>query len=450
MTNKFESIEYNIIHRNVLDKTVLDTHEMDYLDDLKCRFQKNNFSVIIEDLYKFHKNNYTTSDLAEIFNVSTRRIQSILKELGMNRNKSEAQLIVVKKCFKDLSNTDLKRKLKEINPLQTYDAEDLFKSDYAGPSQLPERLEEFLNYLSVIRGRSENTINGYRIDLVMLFRFIKLYKKLCSSNMAFEAIDISDINDAVIQGIRLSDLYAFLSFVEKQRGNSAYARARKVASIKSFFKYLNSKTHILRENPASDLETPKINKRNPIYLTLDESKGLLEAVDENNKFPFRDFCIITLFLNCGLRLSELCGINISKIKEDTLTVIGKGNKERTVYLNKACLKAISEYLIERSTMDILPEYRDALFISSQKRRINKRSVELIVSKYIKAAELYNDKYSPHKLRHTAATLMYKYGNVDIRSLQQILGHENVSTTQIYTHVDDEKLREAVRLNPLNE
>jgi integrase/recombinase XerD len=195
------------------------------------------------------------------------------------------------------------------------------------------------------------------------------------------------------------------------------------------------------------LESPKINKRNPIYLTLDESKALLNSID--GKSRLRDYCMITIFLNCGLRLSELCSIDISKIKGDTLTVIGKGNKERTVYLNKACLKSIENYLNERKSISNKIVDQDALFISKNYRRINKRSVELIVKKYTNAAGLVNSKYSPHKLRHTAATLMYKYGNVDIRSLQSILGHESVSTTQIYTHVDDERLREAVKSNPLS-
>lgn len=315
---------------------------------------------------------------------------------------------------------------------------------------IPERLAEFLNYLSIIRGKSNNTVDGYRIDLTMLFRFLKLYKGLCPRNIEFEDISINEIDDNFIRGIKLSDLYAFLSFLEKQRNNSAYARARKVASIKSFFKYLNTKTRILDENPASDLETPKINKRNPVYLTLEESKGLLNSIDKNHKHYKRNLCIITLFLNCGLRLSELCSINISRIKGDTLTIVGKGNKERTVYLNKTCLKVISEYMEERSLIDIPVEYKDALFISERKSRINKRTVEIIVKKYIEMAGLDKSKYTPHKLRHTAATLMYKHGNVDIRSLQKILGHENISTTQIYTHVDDERLREAVSSNPLNE
>jgi integrase/recombinase XerD len=314
----------------------------------------------------------------------------------------------------------------------------------------PERLTEFLNYLSVIRGKSSNTVAGYRIDITMFFRFLKLYKGLCPKNIEFEEILISEVDDNFIKNIKLSDFYAFLSFVEKQRNNSTYARARKVAALRSFFKYLYTKAKVITENPTSDLETPKISKRNPVYLTLDESKHLLNSVDGTYKHEKRDFCIVTLFLNCGLRLSELCSIDISRIKDDTLTIIGKGNKERTVYLNNACLKAISQYMLERNLMEILPAYKDALFISERKCRINNRTVERLVKKHIGVAGLDMEKYTPHKLRHTAATLMYKYGDVDIRSLQKILGHENISTTQIYTHVDDEKLREAVNSNPLND
>ncbi|WP_243428151.1 tyrosine recombinase XerC [Clostridium rhizosphaerae] len=326
-------------------------------------------------------------------------------------------------------------------------------SSYNSDSILPNRLKEFLNYLSVIKGRSKNTIDGYKIDLSLLFRFIKLYRGELDKDVEdieFEQISIADIDDGYIKSIKLPDFYAFLSFVESDRNNSTYARARKVASIKSFFKYLYTKAKFLNENPALELETPRISKRNPIYLTLAESKNLLDTtITNDSKHTKRDFCIITLFLNCGLRLSELCSIDISKIKDDTLTIVGKGNKERTVYLNNACIKAISEYMLERASMKILPEHKDALFISERNCRINKRTVEIIVKKYIKLSGLTNLKYTPHKLRHTAATLMYKHGNVDIRSLQMILGHENISTTQIYTHVDDERLRNAVKSNPLN-
>lgn len=316
-------------------------------------------------------------------------------------------------------------------------------------SSLPDILNEFLNYLLSIRGKSNNTVDGYKFDLEMFLRFMKLYKVSSTNTENFEDIKINDIDVKFIKSIKLSDMYAFLSFAEKYRNNGDYARARKVAALRSFFKYLFSKAKVINENPAAELESPKLSKRNPVYLTLNESRRLLEAIDGRNKE--RDYCIITLFLNCGMRLSELCSINISKIKNDTLSIVGKGNKERTIYLNETALRSIDDYLYVRSRIDDIPEeFKDALFISGKKRRINKRTVELIVKKYIYKAGLDSQKYSPHKLRHTAATLMYKYGNVDIRSLQSILGHESISTTQIYTHVDDERLRKAVKSNPLND
>lgn len=322
--------------------------------------------------------------------------------------------------------------------------------DLKETNSLPQSLIEFLDYLDVIKGKSPNTIAAYKADLIMFFRFIKIYKNLNDEDCEFEEIPIDDIGNKVIRSIKLSDLYAFLSFTEKYRNNGSYARARKVATLKSFFKYLCGKSKIIDENPATELESPKINKRNPIYLTLSESKTLLRSLDEKNKNYKRDYCILTLFLNCGLRVSELCGIDITKIKEDTLTIIGKGNKERTVYLNKACLNAISDYLTVRDGSKLLKEEENSLFISNKNRQISVRSVERLVKKHTREAGLTKNKYTPHKLRHTAATLMYKHGNVDIRSLQQILGHENISTTQIYTHVDNETLREAVKANPLSD
>lgn len=317
-------------------------------------------------------------------------------------------------------------------------------------NELPQRLVEFLNYLETIKGRSPSTVQAYKFDLTMFFRFLKLYKRLIAfdNNTEFEEIPIADVNDDFIKNIKLPDLYAFLSFAEKQRENSTYSRARKVASLRSFFKYLNSRAKLIDYNPALDLESPKIIKRQPAYLNLQESKSLLNSIE--GKYKERDFCIITIFLNCGLRISELCGINISDIRDDTLSVIGKGNKQRTVYLNGACLNAIRNYInVRNKNLDKIVD-KEALFISSKYTRISKRAIEIMLKKHLLAAGLDTDKYTPHKLRHTAATLMYKHANVDIRSLQQILGHENISTTQIYTHVDEERLREAVKSNPLNE
>jgi site-specific recombinase XerD len=265
------------------------------------------------------------------------------------------------------------------------------------------------------------------------------------TDMNIDEIPIDDIDMYMINNISLADLYSFLSFTANQRDNKNYARARKVACIRSFFKYLH-KMKMIKENPSIELESPKINSRHPIYLTLEESKQLLSSIDGENKE--RDYAIITLFLNCGLRLSELISIDINKINNDILTVIGKGSKERTVYLNKACIDAINNYLKVRPVDDV--EDKNALFLSERKRRISKRTVQYLVKKYIGISNLDMEKYSPHKLRHTAATLMYKYGKVDIRSIQQILGHENISTTQIYTHLDDETLRNAVNANPLAE
>ncbi len=326
-----------------------------------------------------------------------------------------------------------------------YDFKDLKKNE-----SLPQIVVDFLNYLETIRGKSTNTIDAYKVDLTMFFRFLKLYRdEVNDKNTEFEDIIINDIDNAFIKKIRLSELYAFMSFLEKYRNNSAYARARKVATLKSFFKYLQNKVKIIDENPTLELESPKINKRHPIYLNLDESIKLLNSIDKKSKNYYRDYCIITLFLNCGMRLSELCNIKLEKISGDTLTIIGKGDKERTVYLNKACIKALSNYMESRDDSKSSEESKKYLFLSNRGTPINKRTVEIMVKNYIKRAGFKDEKYTPHKLRHTAATLMYKYGEVDIRSLQEILGHENISTTQIYTHVDDETLREAVKSNPLS-
>ncbi|MFT8349962.1 tyrosine recombinase XerC [Clostridium saccharoperbutylacetonicum] len=321
--------------------------------------------------------------------------------------------------------------------------------DIFANNKLPVSVVDFLTYLETIKNKSENTINAYRKDLTIFFRFMLKYRDLISEETEFDEIDIGSVNDEFIKSIRLRDLYAFMSFTEKYRQNSAYARARKVATLKSYFKFLQGKAKIITENPTLELESPKVNKRHPIYLTLNQSVHLLESLDKKNKNYQRDYCILTLFLNCGMRLSELCSIQLTKFKGDTLSIIGKGDKERTVYLNDACLKALDNYLKVRDDSKSLPEDKKYLFLSSRNTPINQRTVEIMIKKHITNAGLTDDKYTPHKLRHTAATLMYKYGNVDIRSLQSILGHENISTTQIYTHVDDDSLRDAVKSNPLS-
>lgn len=318
-------------------------------------------------------------------------------------------------------------------------------SDY----EMPIILRDFLNYLQTIKGKSINTVQVYFFDLRIFFRFLKIHTKLVDSKLEFDEIPISDVGIELLKTVTLSDLYSYMSFVSNNRDNTSHARARKVASLKTFYNYLTTKAKLLDVNPTNELESPKILKRLPRYLNVEESKNLLSSVYEvNSEYSVRDYAIITLFLNCGIRLSELVGINLSNIKNQSLTVIGKGDKERGIPLNNACLQAIDSYMKVRPVNGI--KDKNALFISERKQRISKESVQKIVKKYIKESGLDPQRYSTHKLRHTAATLMYKYGNVDIRALQELLGHQSIATTEIYTHLDQQQLREAVSKNPLSE
>ena len=310
---------------------------------------------------------------------------------------------------------------------------------------LPYYADDFLVYLEAISGKSKNTINEYYYDLLMFFRFMKFKKNPSVKKEDFQNICVSDFSVKELSEIRLSDLYSFLNYMNNDRKDQAPTRARKVACLRSFFKYAWNKAKIINENPAAELESPKITKKLPKYLELNESIALLDSIEGD--FKERDFCIITLFLNCGMRLSELVGINIRDIREDTLTVIGKGSKERTIYLNNACLDAIAQYLKVRPDFEE-PNGLKPLFLSKRKKRISPKTVQYTVKKYIKLADLDPTKYSTHQFRQTAATLMYTVGDVDIRSLQEILGHESVATTEIYTHVNNSRLKDAVNKNPL--
>ena len=312
--------------------------------------------------------------------------------------------------------------------------------------EMPSILRDFLNYLQVIQGKSINTVKVYFYDLRVFLKFLKIHRNIVDKQTEFDKIDICDIDVELIRTVTLSDLYAFMSYVSNTRDNTAYARARKVASLKSFFNYLYNKAKLINNNPATELESPKILKRLPRYLNVEESKQLLSSVDIGT-FSERDYAMLTLFLNCGLRLSELVGININNIRNNTLTVIGKGGKERSIPLNNACIEAIEAYMKVRPVNGV--KDKEALFLSNRKQRISKESVQKIVKKYIKQAGLDPQRYSTHKLRHTAATLMYRYGKVDIRTLQELLGHESISTTEIYTHLDKEQLKDAVDKNPLS-
>lgn len=317
----------------------------------------------------------------------------------------------------------------------------------------PEFLNSFLDYNMTILNKSPNSIQEYNYDLTTFLRFIKQYFHL-TDEKDFSKITIDDLTISIIKKITLEDIHAFLAYLTNTNRSKSATRARKVSTIRIFFQYLSQKAHLIEINPAQNLETPKLDKRLPRYLSLEDSKKLLDVTsNEDNRNFQRDYAIITLFLNCGMRLSELVGINLDDLNfsECKLNVIGKGNKERTIYLNKACTHAISEYLQVRPKQGIKQDQFNspkALFLSERKERISRRTVQYIVYKELKAAGLDPSKYSVHKLRHTAATLMYQYGNVDIRALQELLGHESISTTEIYTHVDNKQVRAAVESNPL--
>ena len=320
----------------------------------------------------------------------------------------------------------------------------------------PDYINAFLDYSTTILNKSPNSIKEYNYDLAMFLKFIKIHFSL-TKETDFSKIEIKDLSFDVIKKIELDDIHAFLGYLTTTYHSKAATRARKISTIRIFFKYLSqeaSQKFLLDHNPALNLKTPKKDKRLPKYLSLDDSKRLLDAAsDEDNRNHERDYAIITLFLNCGMRLSELVGININDIdfSECKLTVIGKGNKERTIYLNHACMKAISSYLQVRPKQGVKHDSKNsekALFLSERKERISNTTVQYVINKELMQAGLDNRKYSVHKLRHTAATLMYQYGEVDIRALQELLGHESIATTEIYTHVNSDQVRSAVERNPL--
>ncbi len=307
----------------------------------------------------------------------------------------------------------------------------------------PEPLNSFLIYIENIQGKSKNTADEYFYDLRTFYKFLK-WKS--NKNIDFDLIDISDVDISYLKSVDLNLIYEYMNFLNRERGNLPRARARKIASLRSYFKYLHNKVGLLEENPIAELESIKLGKTLPSYFTLEDSLSLLNIIDGKN--TERDYCIITLFLNCGMRLAELVGINLTDIRGDRLTVIGKGNKERTIYLNDACLNAIEDYMAIRKNITPTASDKNAFFISAKHRRISRRTVQHIVETNVKKLGLDPHKYTTHKLRHTAATLMYQAG-VDIRALQEILGHEQLSTTEIYTHVSNEQLKNAVSTNPLS-
>lgn len=309
-------------------------------------------------------------------------------------------------------------------------------------------LDDFLDYLSSSKGHSENTIKEYYYDLRIFLRYMILRKTNFYDNVkSFDEVDIDKVDEDLLKAINKQDIYAYISYLDKERKLSNKSKYRKISAVRAFFDYLTNKIDLLKINPSESVDLPKIEKSLPIYLNLDQAINLLKTIEnskENDFYRTRDYCICTLFLNCGMRLSELSQINISSIKDEMIRVLGKGNKERQIYLNNACVYSIKNYLMHRPKVST-----DALFISMRKKRMSNRSIQHMIEKHIRNSGLDPNKYTVHKLRHTAATLMYQYGNADIKSLQEILGHESITTTQIYTHVNDAMLKNTVEQNPLS-
>ncbi|MCI9642557.1 MAG: tyrosine-type recombinase/integrase [Eubacterium sp.] len=312
-------------------------------------------------------------------------------------------------------------------------------------NELPRLVQQYLLYLEAIKGHSELSVIEYASDLRTFFRYIMRQKGLVDKNTDDSEIDLSPIDISFIKKITLNDAYQFLIYCKNNRKNNDNTRARRVISIRRFFIYLTDNQGMLDYNPMKNLDIPKTKKALPKYLTLEEAEVLLSVID--GPYKERDYAIITLFLNCGMRLAELVSIDYNDIKADgSLIITGKGNKERTVYLNQACINAITAYMKKRPNDGVKDR---ALFLSSRNQRISPKTVQHIVYTNLDKAGLGDRGLSVHKLRHTAATLMYQHGNVDVLLLKEILGHENLGTTEIYTHLANDATKKAIEANPLS-
>lgn len=316
-------------------------------------------------------------------------------------------------------------------------------------NDVPDIVMEFLEYHSTVRGHSDRTVAAYYLDLKILFRYLKRRRRLVDPKTPFNEIDITDIDIDFIKSVRIEELYRYQSFSPEMQDSpnalSAASRCRRTSTVKSFYNYLTVKRHLLETNICQELDMPKRQASLPRYLEESECEKILNVCE--GKFGLRDYCILMLFMSCGVRVSELVSLNVTDVYEDHIRVLGKGNKERVIYFGDGCREAIDDYLMVRDEEKIIPEDKNALFISHVNRRITTRGVQQMVDKKLKLAGLDASRYSPHKLRHTAATLMLKNG-VDTRALQEVLGHSNLNTTQIYTHLDNAALHEAAMANPI--
>ena len=313
-------------------------------------------------------------------------------------------------------------------------------------NDVPDIVMEFLEYHSTVRGHSDRTVMAYYIDLKILFRYLKQRRHLVDRSVPFSEIDITDVDLDFIRSIRIEELYRYQSFSpESSQSLSAASRCRRTSTAKSFFNYLTVKRHLLNHNVCQELDMPKRMASLPRYLEESECERLLAACD--GPFAYRDYAILMLLLSCGLRVSELVSLNVTDVYEDHVRVLGKGNKERIVFFAEGCREALDDYLDVRNAENVKESDKNALFISRKNCRLTVRGVQNMLETKLLAAGLDASRYSPHKLRHTAATLMLKNG-VDTRALQEVLGHSNLNTTQIYTHLDNAALHEAAMANPI--
>lgn len=310
----------------------------------------------------------------------------------------------------------------------------------------PEFLNDYWFNLVVAKGKSERTVEGYLIDIRTFLRYL-IYMESSDNEIEFTKISIKNFDVKDLEKVNLQKIYEYIYFLQDERKNNSKTISRKISSLKSLYKYLTKIAMLVEKDPTLNLELPKQKKSLPKYLTLEQSMELLDSTDDDGKFSLRDYCIITLFLNCGMRLSELVGLNLSDInlKENKMKLLGKGNKERVIYFNDACHDSLVEYINSRENSTITP---DAVFLSRKNKRISRRRVEQIIDYHIKKIGLSGQGYSVHKLRHTAATLMYQHGNVDTLTLKEILGHKSIATTEIYTHLSNEILKKAADSSPL--
>lgn len=315
---------------------------------------------------------------------------------------------------------------------------------------LPPTVDEYITELMIVKARSKATVEQYIVDLYLFFCFLEKKDTTLSSEENRKQYDLSYIDTDYLSKITLRDANEFLLYCSEVRHNNSKSRARKASSLRGYFKYISEKMNYIEKNPMSQLQVATNKKSLPKYLTLEQSIALLDSVSGENME--RDYCILTLFLNCGLRLAELVGLNINDIsfENETMVVTGKGNKQRVVYLNNACISAIKAYLSVRPHDKIKdPDAKKALFVSRLNKRIGRQAVQLMVYKQLEKIGLDGQHYSVHKLRHTAATLMYQHGDVDTLVIKEVLGHENLATTEIYTHLENKQLRQAANSTPLS-